>query len=217
MGALQLMLDRGEQLDWFDSGEVVAEAVLSGLGFYLFVVHLLTADHPFIDRRLFRDRNLVTGLAFIFVVGIILLATLALLTPFLQTLLDWPVLTAGLVMAPRGLGTMVAMMLVGRLIARVDPRLLMACGLGLIGLSLWEMSTFNLDVSQGMLVRTGITQGFGLGLVMVPLSTMTFATLAPEPAHPGHRPVQPDAQPGLQHRHLGGDLPAHPQYPDHAR
>lgn len=96
-----MMLDRGEQLDWFSSREIIAEAVVSGLGLYLFVVHLLTADHPFIDRRLFRDRNLVVGLAFIFVVGIILLATLALLTPFLQTLLDWPVMTAGLVMAPR--------------------------------------------------------------------------------------------------------------------
>jgi DHA2 family multidrug resistance protein len=180
VGALQLMLDRGEQLDWFGSGEIITEAVLSGLGFYLFIVHMLTAERPFIDRRLFRDRNLVTGLAFIFVVGIILLATLALLTPFLQTLLDWPVLTAGLVMAPRGLGTMAAMMLVGRLIHRIDPRLLMACGLTLIGVSLWQMSHFDLNVSQGLLVRTGVTQGFGLGLVMVPLSTMTFATLAPE-------------------------------------
>lgn len=179
VGALQLMLDRGEQLDWFTSGEIITAAVVSGLGFYLFLVHMLTAEHPFLDRRLFRDRNLVTGLAFIFIVGIILLATLALLTPFLQTLLDWPVLTAGLVMAPRGMGTMLAMMLVGRLIAHVDPRALMAFGLALIGLSLWEMSHFNLDVGEGALVRTGITQGFGLGFVMVPLSTMTFATLDP--------------------------------------
>ncbi|MGE5504827.1 MAG: DHA2 family efflux MFS transporter permease subunit [Actinomycetota bacterium] len=179
IGALQLMLDRGEQLDWFSSREVVAEAVAAGLGFYLFAVHLVTAEAPFIDRRLFADRNLVTGLAFIFVVGVILLATLALLTPFLQTLLGWPVLTAGLVMAPRGIGTMAAMMLVGRLIGRVDPRALIAFGLALIALSLWEMSHFNLDVGPGALVRTGVTQGLGLGFVMVPLSTVTFATLDP--------------------------------------
>lgn len=179
VGGLQLMLDRGEQLDWFSSSEIITEAVASGLGFYLFITHTLTAEHPFIDRRLFRDRNFLTGLMFVFVVGVILLATMALLTPFLQSLLDWPVLTAGIVMAPRGVGIMVAMMVVGRIIGRVDPRLLMAVGLLLVALSLYEMSTFSLDVGQMALVRTGLTQGFGLGFVMVPLSTMTFATLDP--------------------------------------
>lgn len=179
VGALQLMLDRGEQLDWFSSSEIVAEAVAAGLGFYLFLAHSLTAAHPFIDLRLFRDRNFLTGMVFVFVVGIILLATMALLTPFLQSLLGWPVLTAGMVMAPRGLGLMVAMMLVGRIIGRVDPRLLMGFGLLLVALSLHEMAGFDLDVGQWALVRTGIVQGFGLGFVMVPLSTMTFATLDP--------------------------------------
>lgn len=179
IGALQMMLDRGEQLDWFDSPEIVAEAAISALSFYLFLVHSFTTEKPFIDLHLFRDRNFSTGLVFIFIVGIILLATLALMTPFLQNLLGYPVLTAGLLMAPRGIGTMAAMLLVGRLINRVDPRLLIATGFALTAISLWEMAGFNMDVSREAIIRTGLVQGFGLGFIFVPLSTITFATLEP--------------------------------------
>jgi DHA2 family multidrug resistance protein len=140
---------------------------------------MLTSDNPFIDPKIFADRNFSIGLIAIFIVGIILLATMALLTPFLQQVLDYPVLTAGLVMAPRGIGTMIAMMIVGRLITRIDPRLIFAFGLGLLALTLWEMTYFTTDVSQAMIIRTGIVQGLGLGFVFVPLSTVTFATLEP--------------------------------------
>src|SRR5262249_8795831 len=109
IGALQVMLDRGEQLDWLGSIEIVAEATLACPAFYLFLAHPPTSDRPFVNPRLFRDRNLTVGLILIFVLGILLFATLSLLTPFLQSLLDYPVSTAGLVMAPRGIGTMVAM------------------------------------------------------------------------------------------------------------
>lgn len=181
IGALQMMLDRGERLDWFASTEIVIEAVLAGLGLYLFLVHMATAKRPFIEPRMFRDRNFTTGLVFIFVVGIVLLATLALLTPFLQDLMGLPVLTAGLVLAPRGIGTMVGMLVVGRLINRVDGRLLILCGLALTALALWEMAGFTPEIPQGTIIRTGLVQGLGLGLIFVPLTTMTFATL--EPAH----------------------------------
>ncbi|MBS0663404.1 MAG: DHA2 family efflux MFS transporter permease subunit [Verrucomicrobia bacterium] len=177
IGALQMVLDRGEQLEWFDSPEIMTEAALSALGLYLFVVHSLTTDRPFLDGRLFRDRNFVTGMIFIFVVGVILLATLALLTPFLQTLLGYPVMTAGMLLAPRGIGTMCAMIAVGRLITRVDARLLITFGLALNGIAMWQMSRFTLDVTTPMLVATGVTQGFGLGFIFVPMSTITFATL----------------------------------------
>jgi DHA2 family multidrug resistance protein len=179
IGALQMMLDRGQQLDWFSSGEIIAEAAISGLSFYLFLVHTFTTERPFIDPHLFRDRNFSTGLVFIFVVGIILLATLALITPFLQNLLEYPVLTAGLVMAPRGIGTMAGMLLVGRLINRIDARWLIAAGFALTAISLWEMSGFNTNVSSAAIVRTGIVQGMGLGFIFVPLSTLTFSTLEP--------------------------------------
>jgi DHA2 family multidrug resistance protein len=103
IGALQLLLDRGEQLDWFASAEIQGEAVVCVAAFYLFLVHTFTAPHPFVSPGLFRDRNFATGVFFIFLVGIILLATLALLTPFLQGpflqgLLGYPVVTAGLVL-----------------------------------------------------------------------------------------------------------------------
>jgi DHA2 family multidrug resistance protein len=141
---------------------------------------MFTTARPFIEPRLFTDGNFTIGLVLIFLVGIILLATLALLTPYLQTLMDYPVLTAGMVLGPRGIGTMVAMMVVGRTIQRVDPRWLMLLGLMLTIAALWEMTGFTPDVSQMALLRSGIIQGLGLGFMFVPLSTITFATLAPE-------------------------------------
>ncbi|MCX7361612.1 MAG: DHA2 family efflux MFS transporter permease subunit [Alphaproteobacteria bacterium] len=179
IGALQMMLDRGEQIDWFSSTEIVVEAVLAGLAFYLFLAHTLTVDKPFIDPHIFKDRNFAIGMAFIFIVGIILLASLALITPYLQNLMGYPVVDAGLVLAPRGIGTMVAMMIVGRLINRVDPRLLLGFGLVTTAAVLWEMTGFTPDVSEGTLIRTGVLQGMGLGFMFVPLSTITFSTLAP--------------------------------------
>ena len=122
IGALQMMLDRGETLDWFASREVAVEAMLAGLGLYLFVAHIFTHPQPFIEPRLFRDRNFSVGLLFIFVVGIILLATMALLPPFMQNLMSYPVIDIGFLLAPRGVGTMIAMMTVGRLSGKVDAR-----------------------------------------------------------------------------------------------
>lgn len=180
LGALQLMLDRGESLDWFSSREIVVEAVMAGLFFYMFLVQMFTAEHPFIEPGLFADRNISVGLLMIFAVGVILLATLAILPPFLQQITGYPVLTTGLVLAPRGMGTMVAMVIVGRLIGRADTRLLILFGLGLTAHSLWQMSGFAAFVPIPMIVATGVEQGLGLGFIFVPLSTTTFATLAPQ-------------------------------------
>jgi DHA2 family multidrug resistance protein len=179
IGALQLLLDRGERLDWFASREIQFEAALCVLGFYLFTVHSLTASDPFIDLALFRDRNYVIGIMLIFIVGVVLLATLSLLTPYLERLMNYPVLTAGLVLAPRGVGTMAAMLLAGQLIRFVDARLLIATGLGITAFSLYLMTGFTPDVSQGTLVRTGLLQGFGIGFVFVALGTVAFGTLPP--------------------------------------
>ncbi|HVI35218.1 MAG TPA: DHA2 family efflux MFS transporter permease subunit, partial [Gaiellales bacterium] len=180
IGALQLMLDRGEQLNWFGSTEILAEAVVAGTAFYLFLAHTFTAERPFVNPRLFADRNFSAGLVFIFLVGIILLATLALLTPFLQNLMGYPVLTAGMVLAPRGMGTMLMMFIVGRLIGKIDSRLIIGAGLLVTAVSLYEMSGFTPDVPASTIVRTGFMQGLGFGLIFVPLSTVTFATLPPE-------------------------------------
>jgi len=179
IGTLQMMLDRGESLDWFANPEVVIEAMLAGLALYLFIAHIFTHEHPFIEPALFKDRNFSVGLLFIFIVGIILFATMALLPPFMQNLMGYPVIDVGYLLAPRGVGTMIAMIAVGKLSGKVDVRYKIFLGLLLTSLSLWEMTRFNTDITGWDIVRTGVTQGLGLGLIFVPLSTITFSTLAP--------------------------------------
>jgi DHA2 family multidrug resistance protein len=179
IGALQLMLDRGQDRDWFSSGEIVTEAVLAGLGLYLFIVHLLTAKAPFIPPRIFRDVNFAAGSGMMFAVGMVLIASSAVLAPWLQDMGGYPVATAGLVMAPRGIGTMIAMMIAGRLSNRVDPRLLMALGIFLLVFSLWRMTLWTPDVDEWELIFNIVIQGAGLGFVFIPLQVVAFATLEP--------------------------------------
>jgi MFS transporter, DHA2 family, multidrug resistance protein len=177
VGSLQLMLDRGETKDWFGSSEIIVEAVLAGVGLYLFVVHLLLAEKPFISPAIFKDRNFSASLLVMFSVGMVLLATSALLAPWLQNLANYPVATAGLVMAPRGIGTMAAMLISGRLSNRVDPRVLMALGILLISYTLWEQTGWTPAVSQWTLIVNTVVQGAGLGFVFIPLQVIAFTTL----------------------------------------
>jgi MFS transporter, DHA2 family, multidrug resistance protein len=177
VGALQLLLDRGEQVGWFDSPEIWIELGLAVSGLWAFVLHIIGRRDAFIDPMIFRDRNLVTALALIFMVGVILLAGLALLPPMLQNVMGYPVVTTGFVLAPRGVGTMISMLIVGRLIGKVDARLLILTGLSLIAFSLWQMTGFSIVMDRTPIVISGVVQGLGLGLVFVPLSTLAFATL----------------------------------------
>ena len=180
LGALQMFLDRGQLKDWFGSNEIIIELALGVFGMYAFVVHMFTTDKPFLSPAIFKDRNFVTGLLFIFIVGIILLATLALLPPFLQDLMGYPVLTTGYVLAPRGVGTLIAMTIVGRVITRLDPRLLILTGFLLAAYSLYQMSGFTTEVSEWALIWSGFIQGLGLGFIFVPLTTIAFTTLDPK-------------------------------------
>jgi DHA2 family multidrug resistance protein len=179
IAGLQLMLDRGETQDWFGSTEIIIEAVMAGLGFYLFIVHMLTAEKPFITPRAFRDRNLAAGLLVQFAVGMVLVAVSALLAPWLQDLANYPVETAGIAMAPRGLGTMVAMMIAGRLSNKVDPRLAMGFGIVVLAASLYMMTGWTPAVSDTTVIVNTMLQGAGLGFVFVPLQVIAFATLEP--------------------------------------
>jgi DHA2 family multidrug resistance protein len=129
---------------------------------------------------LFKDVNFVVGTFFIFVVGLILYATLALLTPYLQTLMDYPVVTAGVLLAPRGAGTMFAMVVCGRLVGKVNVRLLVSIGFVATAYALYEMTSWTPDISQWMIINAGFVQGLSVGFVFVPLSTLTFATLPAE-------------------------------------
>jgi MFS transporter, DHA2 family, multidrug resistance protein len=180
IGAFQVMLDRGEELDWFGSGEIWTEAIIAGSAFYLFLSHTFTADAPFVRPVLFRDRNFAAGTLFVAIVGLTYYASLALQPPYLQSLMNYPIITAGLVMGPRGFGTMAAMLMVGRLIGKLDTRILLSIGLGLTAWSFYAMTSWTPDVSQTVIIGVGVVQGMGLGFLFVPLSVVTLATLPPE-------------------------------------
>lgn len=180
IGGLQMMLDRGQDQDWFTSTEIITECVLGLLGTYLFLVHMFTARKPFIPPAVFKDRNFSCGLLMMFAAGTILVSSSSLMAPWLQNLANYPVETAGLVMAPRGIGTMGAMLIGGRLASRVDARKLMAGGILALVWSLWEMTTWTPDVSQWRIATTIIVQGAGLGFLFIPLQVLAFATLPPQ-------------------------------------
>jgi MFS transporter, DHA2 family, multidrug resistance protein len=180
IGALQLMLDRGELKDWFHSSEIWIEATVAGLGFYLFTVHTVTTDErSFLNRDLLKSANFVAGTLLVFCAGLIMTGTLALLPTMLQNLMNYPALTTGLVTAPRGIGSMAAMFLVAPLITRVDNRLIILVGLLLITVSMWQMSCFSLQMGMAPIVVSGLLQGFGLGFTQVPLNIIALSTLPP--------------------------------------
>jgi MFS transporter, DHA2 family, multidrug resistance protein len=180
IGSLQLALDRGEQLGWLESNEIIAEFIIAGIGFYYFFAHSLTTGRPFIQFSLFRDRNFLTGCVFMAVMGLVLYSTMALASPYLQNVIGYPIITAGVLLASRGCGTFVAMMLVGRLMRYIEARTLIITGLGITALSLYYMSAWTDQTGVPEIVTLSIFQGFGFGLVFVPLSTVAFMTL------PGH-------------------------------
>jgi MFS transporter, DHA2 family, multidrug resistance protein len=178
VGMFQLMLDRGQTQDWFNSTEILVEATISGLCFYLFVVHMFTADRPFLSPALFKDRNFSAGIIMVSCVSSVMLATASLLIPYLQQLGNYPVLESGIALAPRGLGTMAAMFLASRLAMRFDERMIMASGLLAMGWSMLVMSKWTPDVAQTEMMAVLFAQGFAMGLVLNPMTVMAFTTLA---------------------------------------
>lgn len=178
LGALQFCLDRGEQNDWFSSWETIIEAGLAIGAGWMFVVHMVTAKQPLFERAMFIDRNFATSLLFMAVTGILLLAGLALLPPLLQTMYGYSVLQSGFLTAPRGVGTLISMLMAGRLVGKVDSRLLVGIGVVLMGTSLYLMTGFAIDQPSRPVIVSGVVQGLGLGLIFVPLQTLAFETLS---------------------------------------
>jgi MFS transporter, DHA2 family, multidrug resistance protein len=177
IGSLQVALDRGEQLGWLESNEIIAEFIVSAVGFYYFFAHSLTTARPFIQFAIFKDRNFIGGCVFMAVMGLVLFSTMALSSPYLQNVIGYPIITAGLLLASRGCGTFVAMMLVGRLMRYIEARTLIISGLSLTCLSLFYMTGWTDQTGVSEIVTLSIVQGFGFGLVFVPLSTVAFLTL----------------------------------------
>ncbi len=179
IAGLQLVLDRGPTLDWFSSTEVWIEAICAIVGLWVFIVQTMTAKNPFFDRSLVVDRNFVTCNIFGFFIGILLFSTMALMPPMMQGLMGYSVFGAGLVMMPRGIGSFAAMFVVGRLVGRIDTRLILFFGLALSSIAMLQMSHFDLMMNGMPFVSSGIIQGLGIGLIFVPLSVLAFATLNP--------------------------------------
>jgi len=180
LGALQLLLDRGNTKDWFSSPEIIIEGSIAGVALYLFIVHMFTAKKPFIPVIIFKDRNFISGLILMFVMGLVLLASSALLSPYLQNLAGRSVTQTGFLMVPRGFGVMFAMMFAGRLTMKMDPRLLMTAGAALLCWSMWEMTGWTPGIGVGAISWVTFVQGMGMGLVFVPMNMVAFATLSPQ-------------------------------------
>ncbi|WP_254602572.1 DHA2 family efflux MFS transporter permease subunit [Sphingomonas bacterium] len=180
ISALQVMLDRGSNADWFHSTEIWIEAAVVASAAWMFVAHMMTAETPMFARTLFRNRNLVTGIAFMLVVGVLMMATMALLPPMLQSLFGYPVMDTGLLLVPRGVGIVLAMAVAGRLIGRgADPRAMVGVGLATAAATLWIMTGWTLEMGARQFVWVGFVQGLGLGMIFIPLNVMSFATLSP--------------------------------------
>jgi DHA2 family multidrug resistance protein len=177
IGAMQVALDRGEQLGWLESNEIIAEMIISIAGFYYFFAHSFTTAKPFIQFAIFKDKNFVGGCVFMAVMGLVLFSTMALSSPYLQNVIGYPIITAGLLLATRGCGTFVAMMLVGRIMKYIEARTLIITGLSLMAGSLFFMTGWTDQTGVPEIIVLSIIQGFGLGLVFVPLSTVAFLTL----------------------------------------
>lgn len=177
IGALQIMLDRGQRQDWFNSKEIIAECIVMGMAFYLFLVHTLTYSKPFLSPGLFKDRNFIMANILMFLLGVILFSTLALLPPMLQAEMNYPVFTTGLVTAPRGIGALLGMILVGKIIGKIDARIILAVGLSLLAFSLWQMIHFSLYMNAKPVIISGVIQGLGIGFTIIPLGVVAFSTL----------------------------------------
>ena len=177
LSSMQLMLDRGVQLDWFDATEIWVELGVCLIASWMFIVHTMTSKHTVLPRQLFTDRNFVTACVSITVLGGILMAGAALVAPMLQALFGYPVLLAGVLTSPRGIGTMAGMLIAGRVTKWLDPRVPILTGMALLAWSLHMMTQFDLGMDQRPIIISGLVQGLGLGLVVLPMNLLALSTL----------------------------------------
>ena len=177
LASLQLMLDRGAQADWFTSWEIWIEAGVSVSALWIFVIHQATANQPMFSLDFIKNRNFMTSFAFMAIVGMMMMGIFALLPPMLQSLYGYSVFDTGIILAPRGVGIVIAMFISSRITGKVDPRLTIGTGFAMIIYSFWEMTYWSLSMGWQPFVITGLVQGIGMGFVFIPLNGIAFATL----------------------------------------
>lgn len=179
LASAQLMLDRGERADWFDSAEIVAWAAIAGIALYAFIVHSATAERPFLDPRTLGDRNFSIGIVLIFVFGMLNFTPMTLLPPMLQGISGYPDSVIGFVLGARGLGTLIAFFLM-IFASRLDPRAMILLGFALQALAGWQLAKLGMNPGTESVFWPMAIQGFGVGVLWVAITMVTFATLAPE-------------------------------------
>jgi DHA2 family multidrug resistance protein len=180
LGTLQIVLDKGQEVDWFSAPWIVWFTVVSGTAFGTFVIWELRHPAPIVNLRVFTNRNFATGTALITIIGLVLYGTTAMLPLFLQTLLGYPALQSGLTVSPRGFGSILAMLVVGRIVMRVDTRFLLAFGFALLTVSSTLLSHINLMIGMNSVMWPNIINGVALGFLFVPLTVTAMGTLRPE-------------------------------------
>jgi MFS transporter, DHA2 family, multidrug resistance protein len=179
LATLQLMLDRGQHVDWFQSWEIWIECIIAVSALWMFLVHQLTAEKPMFSRDLIANRNFLTALGFMVLIGMMMFGIFALFPPMLQSLFGYSVLDTGILLAPRGVGILISMFIASRLAGKLDARIIVASGFILTAYSLWEMTHWSLEMDWHPVVITGLIQGLGMGFVFIPMNALAFATLAP--------------------------------------
>jgi DHA2 family multidrug resistance protein len=180
MIGLQMLLDRGERLEWFASAEIWAEAAASVLGFYLFIVHVMTTDVHFLNKSLFKDRNFILSAIMFFAVGFVLLPTLALTSPMLEELLDYPVDTTGYMTLARGVTLVGAVALMGFAPARIDNRLFIFGGMAAVIYANSLMLGYSPAMDRRLVIAATLLQGTGLGVLLPSLGKVAFSALDPK-------------------------------------
>ena len=178
VATLQLMLDRGQHEDWLESWEIRLEAIFALSALWVFFVHQATTKKPMFDPELVTDRNFVTSLIFMVMIGVMMFGVFALLPPMLQTLFGYTVFDTGMLLAPRGIGILIAMQIATRLAGKVDARITVGFGFVITIVSLWQMTQWGLMMDWKPVFMTGLLQGFGMGFVFIPMNQLAFATLS---------------------------------------
>ncbi|MFI5175416.1 MAG: DHA2 family efflux MFS transporter permease subunit, partial [Terriglobia bacterium] len=186
LGFLQVILDKGQREDWFESGFIVRMAICSAIALVFFVIWELRVAHPVVNLRILKDRTFSAGMVLIFMTGFVLYGSIVLLPIYLQTLMGYTAMLSGLIISPGGIASLVLMPVVGKLVSkRIDPRLLISIGLIVTAASVFQMSHFNLEAGFANFIWPRIVQGVGLAFLFIPVNTAAFAAMPKEALNEG--------------------------------